>query len=119
MNDQFDAVVIGGGPAGSMSALLLAKLGWRVALIERGERFRDKACGHCLDLRAFETLRREHLLDDVRTLAVGKAQRLCLRIPKRQPLNISLADESCPDGHLVVPRREFDQLLRDRAAQAG
>jgi flavin-dependent dehydrogenase len=32
---RFDAVVVGGGPAGSMAALELCRRGWRVALISR------------------------------------------------------------------------------------
>ena len=119
MNDDFDAVVIGGGPAGSMSALLLAKLGWRVALIERGGRFRDKACGHCLNLRVHPLLQREGLLDDVRARSVGRSQRLRLHLGQREPVTIALADDHRASGYLLVPRREFDQLLRDRAARAG
>ncbi|HLI87835.1 MAG TPA: FAD-dependent oxidoreductase [Ktedonobacteraceae bacterium] len=34
---QFDAIVVGAGPAGSSAALALARAGLRVALIERGE----------------------------------------------------------------------------------
>ncbi|MBO0782647.1 MAG: FAD-dependent oxidoreductase [Ktedonobacteraceae bacterium] len=34
---QFDAIVVGAGPAGSSAALALARSGQRVALIERGE----------------------------------------------------------------------------------
>ncbi len=119
MTDEFDAVVIGGGPAGSMSALLLAKLGWRVALIERGGRFRDKACGHCLNLAAHPLLQREGLLDDVRARSVGWSQRLRVHLGQREPATIALADGHRASGYLLVPRREFDQLLRDRAVRAG
>ena len=34
---QFDAIVVGAGPAGSSAALAMARAGLRVALIERGE----------------------------------------------------------------------------------
>src|SRR3984893_17935984 len=34
---QFDAIVVGAGPAGSSAALAVARAGLRVALIERGE----------------------------------------------------------------------------------
>ncbi len=119
MTDEFDAVVIGGGPAGSLSALLLAKLGWRVALIERGGRFRDKACGHCLNLAVHPLLQREGLLDDVRARSVGRSQRLRVHLGQREPATIALADDHRAGGYLLVPRREFDQLLRDRAARAG
>ena len=34
---QFDAIVVGAGPAGSSTALALARSGLNVALLERGE----------------------------------------------------------------------------------
>src|SRR5579863_1397131 len=37
MTQQFDAIVVGAGPAGSSTALALARAGLQVALIERGE----------------------------------------------------------------------------------
>ncbi len=45
---RFDVIVIGGGPAGAISALKCAKLGLSVLLIERGARGRHKPCGGVL-----------------------------------------------------------------------
>ena len=41
----YDALVIGGGPAGGTSALLLARAGWSVAVVEKAEFPRRKVCG--------------------------------------------------------------------------
>src|SRR5690348_2942927 len=43
-----DAVVIGGGPAGSTTALLLAQHGWQVAVVEKSAFPRKKVCGEFL-----------------------------------------------------------------------
>ena len=45
---RFDAAIVGAGPAGSASAILLAHAGWSVALIERQAFPRRKVCGECI-----------------------------------------------------------------------
>jgi flavin-dependent dehydrogenase len=48
MRSSCDAVVIGAGPAGSAAAILLARAGWSVALIEKEPFPRRKVCGECV-----------------------------------------------------------------------
>src|SRR5437762_13465413 len=72
----FDAIVIGGGPAGALTARGLARLGWRTALLERGQRHRHKTCGHCLNPRALKTLDGQGLLEATRAIALGATRHL-------------------------------------------
>jgi flavin-dependent dehydrogenase len=51
-----DALVAGGGPAGSAVAALLAAAGWRVVLAELAPFPRDKVCGECLPAGALDWL---------------------------------------------------------------
>jgi geranylgeranyl reductase family protein len=51
-NSQFEAVVIGGGPAGSAAAFALASNGIRTCVIDRSHFPRDKLCGGLLTLRS-------------------------------------------------------------------
>ena len=48
MRTHFDALVVGGGPAGSTVAFLLARAGWSVALLEKQAFPRRKVCGECI-----------------------------------------------------------------------
>ena len=48
MQTTFDAVIVGAGPAGSSAAILLARAGWSVALVEKQRFPRRKVCGECI-----------------------------------------------------------------------
>jgi flavin-dependent dehydrogenase len=48
MQTGFDAIIVGAGPAGSSAAILLARAGWSVALIEKQRFPRRKVCGECI-----------------------------------------------------------------------
>src|SRR5262245_18570864 len=113
MSACFEAVVIGGGPAGAMSALHLARLGWRVALVERRPRYRQKTCGHCLNPRAVSTLKAAGLLQSVQAVAVGTSSRFRAHWPAQRSIDVSLkgcAAESEFKQGLLVERSQFDQL---------
>src|SRR6476659_10392076 len=53
---SFDAAIVGAGPAGSATAILLARAGWSVALIERQAFPRRKVCGECVAASNFALL---------------------------------------------------------------
>ncbi len=48
MKTDFDALIVGAGPAGSTAAILLAQAGWSVALLEKQIFPHRKVCGECL-----------------------------------------------------------------------
>jgi flavin-dependent dehydrogenase len=113
---HFDAIVIGGGPSGSFCALLLARLGWGTALIERRRAGTSKACGHCLHPAGLKLLRAAGLLEGVCRVSSGLTLRARVHVPGREPL-IALMGRS--GSGLLVDRVRFDSLLVDRAATEG
>ncbi|HUY61169.1 MAG TPA: NAD(P)/FAD-dependent oxidoreductase [Candidatus Dormibacteraeota bacterium] len=63
---EADAVVVGAGPSGAVTAILLARAGHRVTVVDRARFPRDKACGEGLMPPGVALLRRLGLLDAVR-----------------------------------------------------
>lgn len=57
MDNLYDVCVIGAGPSGSYSAYLLAKLGYKVLLLDKSKFPRDKCCGGFLSARAQKYLK--------------------------------------------------------------
>ena len=125
---MFDVAVIGGGPAGSTAAILLAKAGRKVVLIERDE-FPRFHIGESLLPFSMDTLDRLGVLDKM-----GSAGFL----PKHGAWVISgcgkrevkfyfkngfgLAKNSRTPKHTTafqVTRAEFDHLLLERARECG
>jgi len=54
--ERFDAIVVGAGPAGSVTAIRLSRAGARVLLVDRARFPRDKPCGGGLTMRAVREL---------------------------------------------------------------
>jgi flavin-dependent dehydrogenase len=63
----YDVIVVGAGPAGSTSALLLAQQGRRVLLLDAARLPRPKACAEYISPGGVEILRRLGALDRLRT----------------------------------------------------
>ncbi|MCX6550123.1 MAG: FAD-dependent monooxygenase [Acidobacteria bacterium] len=112
MTVNWDAVVVGAGPAGALSALLLARAGVRVLLVERKGFPRAKVCGGCLNAQALEVFERVGVIDRVRGLGGTPVQAIQLHHGSR------VARIELPGG-LAVSRSALDAELMRAAAEAG
>jgi 2-polyprenyl-6-methoxyphenol hydroxylase-like FAD-dependent oxidoreductase len=108
-----DVVVAGGGPAGSTTALLLARAGYDVRVIERARFPRRKVCGEYLNGGAVATLERLGVLPAVRAAALP-LRGIRLVAPGAPPVVLPFAQPS-----LACARAELDAILLNAAADAG
>ncbi len=107
---EFDAIVVGAGPAGSTAARELAAGGARVLVVDRAEFPRYKACGGGIPLRTERMLPfpiDQVVEDSVSLLDVGWRGRMRF-----------LRDSGEPFAHMVM-RDRFDALLLEHAKRAG
>ncbi|MEO0398665.1 MAG: geranylgeranyl diphosphate reductase [Pseudomonadota bacterium] len=105
--EVYDAVVVGGGPAGATAAHDLATRGRKVLLLERGGRI--KPCGGAIPPR----LIRDFDIPD--SLIVARARSARMVSPKGAEVDMPI------NGGWVgmVDREHFDEWLRARAEAAG
>jgi flavin-dependent dehydrogenase len=72
----YDALIIGGGPAGATAALMLAKSGWSVAVIEKKRFPRRKVCGEFISATSLPLLRELGIADAFLRLAGPDVRRV-------------------------------------------
>ena len=117
MTEAFDAIVVGARCAGSPMAMLLARKGYRVLVVDRATFPSDTVSTHLLHPLGADALSRWGLLD--RLVATG-----CPPIHTYSfdfgPLTISGAPGTDNAPVAYCPRRTIlDKLLVDAAAEAG
>lgn len=115
---MFDVIVVGARCAGSPTAMLLARAGHRVLLLDRSERGTDTLSTHVIHQPGVAALARWGLLDRILATGCPPIDRVLYRVA-----DIRL--EGCSggvDGHeaAYAPRRHLlDPLLADAAVEAG
>lgn len=109
---RWDAVVIGAGPAGSVAAIVLARLGQRVLLVDRATFPRDKVCGCCLGPAAMATLDELGLTESLDAHGPAPLDRIDLRAGRRRL-------EAPMGGGRVISRFRFDAMLAEQAIRNG
>ena len=109
--ERYDAAVIGAGPAGSVTAIHLARGGARVLLVDKATFPRDKPCGGGLTLRAVR-----QLPVDPGPVVEHEVDRMTFRLGWRS--HFERRGKRGPFV-LMTQRRRLDEYLAQQAVAAG
>jgi len=120
MNKTCDALIIGGGPGGATAALLLARAGWSVRVIEKAIFPRGKVCGEFLSATNLPLLRELGVAEAFQELAGPEVRQVGLFA---REVSLLAAMPRCGHGSdawgRALGRERLDTLLLEGAAAAG
>ena len=112
---QTDVLVVGAGPAGSIAALVLARAGVRVRLLDRARFPRDKLCGDTVNPGTLAILDRLGIDEPIRQRALPITG-MDLTGPSGARVSADYPDGI---GGVSLTRRELDLMLLEAAIAAG
>ena len=110
----YDIIVVGAGPAGSVAAYTASRLGFKVALIEREAKGRDKYCGGGISKGALDFLV-NNVSKEVRETAETEPDGFVVFSPSNRTLISSFYGYQ----GILVRRSVFDAKLMELAENAG
>jgi menaquinone-9 beta-reductase len=117
-----DVVIVGSGPAGSVTSLLLARAGVDVLLLDRQIFPRAKPCGDCLSPQASRVLDELGILDDIRTLRPARLDGWRIVSPGGHAFSGCFTEftaDPLVSSAIAIERSRLDAVLLDAAKRAG
>jgi flavin-dependent dehydrogenase len=117
---QFDVIIIGAGPAGATTALLLAQAGWSVAIVEKKTFPRRKVCGEFISATSLPLLEKLGIADFYLEKGGPQVQRVGF-YALEHILTAAMPAANNAQSHWgrALGREHLDTLLLQMAQQAG
>ena len=106
---MYDAIIVGGGPAGSAAALYAKHYGLKTIVLDKSNFPRDKICGDALSGKCIRILRELDLLKEIENLDGADINRITFGSPSYKQFDLDLK-KSNKKGY-VIPRLIFDNYL--------
>lgn len=125
---DFDVIIIGGGPAGSMAGICLSRAGINTAVIERKNFPRETLCGEFLSKEVTESLINLNLFEKFQALSPNRINTFQLVTEdkiiesklsfegyslKRSILDNFLLNEAANSGAIIFQPAEVKEVTRD------
>ncbi len=123
MTSPYDAIVVGGGPAGASTAFGLARAGVRVCVLDRAHFPRPKPCAEYLSPQASRLLHDLGVLDAIEHSGAAHLAGMIVRAPNGSLIQGDFVAQhgysAFRDRGLAVRRTVLDTILLDAARRMG
>lgn len=114
-----EAIVVGGGPAGSAFATQLAEGGHRVVLLDKARFPRHKACSEYINPSGTELLEHLGVLDDIMSAGADRMEAMIVHAPNGDQFTANYEKAEPGRAALGLSRYRLDHILLERAKAAG
>lgn len=114
-----DALILGAGPAGATAALLLARGGWNVAIVEKSGFPRRKVCGEFLSVTTWPVLQALGVADAYLAKAGPPVRRVALYETDTDIAAAMPRADAMQGAGRALGREHLDSLLLEAAIAAG
>lgn len=117
--NNYDVIIVGGGPAGSTAGYLLNKIGLKILILDKARFPRNKLCGGLVSLKTI------HLLNQIfdEPLSSLKQKGIFDRISNDYELNYKFekvfAAKKSPIPFFFTKRKVFDDFLLSKVKKEG
>src|SRR5258707_1380965 len=112
---NYDVIVVGGGPAGSVAAWGLARGGASVLLVDRAQFPRDKVCGDYVEPRGLRILKSIGCLESIEKSGLLPITHSSTYVDGVRcysgPIPFYAANHDLPDHGFIIPRSTLDHAL--------
>ena len=114
-----EAIIVGGGPAGSAMAASLAEAGHHVILLDKAKFPRHKACSEYINPAGATLLSEMGVLGDVLDAGAHRMEAMLVHAPDGGQFTANYAKAEPGRAALGLSRYALDHLLLERARAAG
>ena len=114
MTNEYDVIIAGAGPAGTVCAMYLKKAGKKVLVIDKAKFPRDKVCGDAQGRKLAKDMKELGIYEDYKKLPGVAIYGLILSSPNGTQIDMDLIDKVKGTPGYVIKRIDIDNFLIDK-----
>lgn len=116
---NYDVVVVGAGPAGTIASMFLKRAGKKVLLIDKAHFPRDKICGDAQGRKLARIMKELGIYEGYRKLPGQAIYGMRLSSPNGVQIDMDLIDRATETPGFIMRRMDLDNFLFESAKTFG